>query len=180
MTAVGASTASIAFDFLLALGFSLGVWFCYQVFFAVLSPRGVVAATLLHMLFFAVAGLAAFCFVIGKTTSQEPRWHMALGFALGAWVYYGIAARYVRAVTDGIKKLLALAARPVVRLAVWLGRCVSGAARSALRYLQKRRQMLYNRRKEKQRARRARRGNHGRDPEPEKEKKKPLQAYTQS
>ncbi len=180
MTAVGASTADVLYDMLLVFGLSVAVWMAYHILCLLLPMRSAFLAIPVHILFFAVAGFFCFCFILGQTTVAQPRWHLALGFMLGAWVYYAWFARYVRRLLFLLHQLLRLLAVPVAVLGRWIKTDIIDKLRL---YLQKKRAMLYNKRIERQRARQAKRKSKRRESLGEQEeqpKKQAVRAYTQT
>lgn len=174
MTAIGAATWDIVCDLFLAFGFSVAVWFCYHIVILAIPPKRLWITIPVHILFFSAAGFLCFCFIVGETTSRQPRWHMALGFALGAWIYFAWFARYIVFCRNTLIRIFKLFNAPLKWLANLLRRQV---IRPIKRYLQKKRRIIYNRRMEA-RAKRAARGK--RDGGEEKPKKEPIRAYHES
>lgn len=164
-------------DALLAMGFSVLLWFCYHVMILIFPMRHRATAYLLHLLFFGIAGLFAFCFVIGRTSLGVVRWYLAAGFAAGAAAYKLCFAPAVNWTARMIRRACRLAARPFVRLWEWLVRRPFAALRLRL---QKRRELRYNLRMEKKRARQDAPEKEEKDGGDTAGQKKPLQAYTQT
>ncbi len=177
MTAEQIEAAAQLKDTLLCMGFSVLFWFFYHLMTLVFTMRRRAAAYLLHLLFFAVGGLFAFCFILGQTSLGVVRWYLAAGFAAGAAAYRLCFAPAVGWVARGIGRLLRLAARPFA--AAWRALAVR-PARAIYSHLQNRRALRYNQRMERKRAR-------TREPEEEHQNggtpagsKKPIEAYTQT
>jgi hypothetical protein len=176
MTAVGASPGEILYDMVLTMGFGLGLWFSYHLCCLLIPMKNKVVALGVHVLFFSAAGFLAFCFIVGMTVSQQPRWHMALGLGLAAWAYYGLVARYVQAVLFFLEDALRWMVSPVVRL----GRLLKVKVWDRMvKRLQSRMHMMYNTHVKKRQLRRVKRRKNGQN-EPQKEKRKPIQAYTET
>lgn len=174
MTAIGAATSDIIYDLFLALGLSVAVWFCYHIMILITPAKRLWLTIPLHILFFAAAGFLGFCFIVGETASRQPRWHMILGFMLGAWIYFAWLARYIRYARHMFTQLFKLTARPARWLVHLLRRRV---IKPVGNYLQKRRQMRYNKRMEMRAKKTARDGENGHET---KQKKEPIRAYSES
>lgn len=175
MTAIGASPWDLIYDLFLALGFSVAVWFCYHLLTLFVNKKHLWLTIPLHVLFFAMAGFLSFCFIVGQTTSRQPRWYMALGFALGAWIYFAWFARYIRYMRDLIIQTLKLLVAPLRWFFDLLRRRVAKPIRQ---YLQKQRQMIYNKRMEARAKKRTARDI--KDDGQAKPKKEPVRAYRES
>jgi F0F1-type ATP synthase membrane subunit b/b' len=99
---------------------------------------------------------------------------MALGFVLGAWIYYAWFARYVERLLSLLGGALWAAAAPFFLLWRLFRRFVLGGVIS---YLQKKRAMIYNKHAEARRKRAAvRRAKNGTEAG---KKKETIQAYAQ-
>jgi len=174
MTAIGADQFLVAYDMLLVFGLSFIMWMIFHILRILIPTKSVAAAIVIYFLFFTAAGFFAFCFILGQTISQQPRWHMAAGFGFGALVYYAGLARYVRLFFELTGRLLRMLALPFVKLWAWFKRAVWGAF---VLNLQNTGKKIYNKYTENRKKRRSKRGKGN---EKEESKKEPVKAYTQN
>ena len=114
MSVVTVTNGEAVFDLLLCFVFGLGMSLAYQITTALFPLRGRVGMLLWHIIFFAAAGLCAFCFCIGVTTCKEPRWQLVLGFFLGIAAYCYCFSRLVGALTALLMRLLRWLLAPVL------------------------------------------------------------------
>ena len=171
------SSWAVVYDMFLVLGFSVVMWLCFHMLTLVLPLRRAVPAVILYVLFFAAAGLIAFCFVVGATASRQLRWHMTAGFVLGARIYYSWFSRYTQKLFGLFKTLLYGMWHPVAWVWQLLRRALLDRAAACL---QRKWAILYNRAKQKGLERKKYRRKKVVKRQDEKKRKKPTQAYTQS
>ncbi len=179
MTAENVNAWAQLVDALYAMGFSAIVWLLYHLLIILLPMRNKVLAYVVHIVFFAVAGLYAFCFVVGQTSLGVVRWYLAAGFGAGAAAYWLYFAPAVNRAADAVRAALRWLAKPFVRL--W-GFAVVRPVGIVCARLQKRRALRYNQRVERKRAREQARHKkeEQKNAEPATGKKEPIQAYTQT
>ncbi|MEG0750935.1 MAG: hypothetical protein RR998_04240 [Oscillospiraceae bacterium] len=127
------SISSAGGDVFLSLGFAAIASFVYSLLFFLCPRRSKIVAYLLHALFFAFAGLFAFCFIIGTTAAKGPRWYIIAGFAIGVFAYVKCFAKIVGGALSACAKLAKKLCSPVI--------C---AVHSTLSVLQKRLRVMYN------------------------------------
>ncbi|MEA4912243.1 MAG: hypothetical protein VB092_06525 [Oscillospiraceae bacterium] len=172
MTAVGISAGALLLDGLRVCGLSVVLSLAYHLLRLLLPLRSRVAAYAVHTFFFAACGLLFFCFMLGQTAVQSPRWILFAGLVGGAAVYAVCFAPLVDAAARRLCGAVRAVFRPVAAFFRGAYRLVilPGVSR-----LQKVYGKLYN-------DRRKRRGSHA----PRKEangaekRKEPIQVYTQT
>ncbi len=147
MSAIVVTNEQAVFDMLLCFVLGLGISFVYQITTAFFPFRGRVMLLLWHIVFFAAAGLVAFCFCIGVTTCKEPRWQLVFGFVLGLLSYLFCFSRTVRFATDSLIRLFFFLIKPI---SIPLKKLHKAAA-AFLGRLQSRAKERYNRQKQKKR-----------------------------
>ena len=163
-------------DALAAMGLSLVLWFCYHLMTLLIPRKQVLLAWVMHLLFFAAAGLVCFCFVVGRTSLGVVRWYLAAGFAAGAAAYVFCFAGMVKRAVNALKKLVCRVLAPLRW--IWQKGIMQPCMRVHTR-LQNRRQLRYNQRKEKKRRRKQKKEEQQKG-NPERGQKKPRKAYTQT
>lgn len=173
MTSLNLSAGAQLLDALLSAGFSAVFWLFYDLLVTLLGLRGRFASALFHLLFFFAGGVAAFCFIVGKTSLGIPRWYLALGFLAGCGLYYLLLSRPLRWLVRGAKKLVCGLLRPLLWPLRWLG-----ARLRAL--LQSGREKVYNARNRKRASKQAVDGEEKDGEQPQKPAKKPIQAYAKT
>ncbi len=174
MTAVGASAAQILNDGLGVLGLSVVFCFIYHLLRLLLPLRRRVPSYIFHVVLFAAFGLLYFCFVLGRTASQQIRWHMAVASAAAVGVYVVTMAPLVDAAARRLRRAALALLRPV---AAFFRSLYAKTILRFVAYLQKVYSLLYNTRKRRRtsRAPRKKRNENG-----GQKRKEPIKVHTQT